>query len=107
MTSENSNLKVSLLKNYLKPLSVLGNSEPLIMPEIKREISVFIDANRDSDIHEYLERARNKFGHWVEIADKSIMIDKISSMEAKMRYFFILSIVSVIIGVLAALATIK
>jgi len=107
MNQNNQSLKVSLLKNYLKPLHRLANADTVMFEEIKREISIFIEANKDVDVHDYLERAKNKFGHWIEIADKSIMIDKIASIEGKMKYFFVLSIISLVIGIIAALATIK
>jgi len=105
MNSNNQSLKVSLLKNYMKPLYKLSNTDTAMFDEIKREISIFVEANKDADVHDYLERAKNKFGHWIEIADKSIMIDKISSIEAKIKFFFILSIISIVVSIIVAIAT--
>jgi len=58
-------------------------------------------------VHEYIDRARNKFGTWIELADRSFMMDKISSIETKMKFFFILTIVSMILAAIVAIATIK
>lgn len=107
MTTPTQLLKTRLLQHYLKPLGKLGSDEFAFRNEINGQIQSFTEANKDLELHEYLERAKNKFGPMVEIVNTSVMNEKINSIETKVKYFFVLSIVSIIAGVLAALSTIK
>jgi hypothetical protein len=107
MNQNESNLKNVLLKHYLKPITKLVEKDGLLFADMKREINTFVEANKDVETDEYLQRARNKFGYLIELADRSILLDKIASIEGKIKYFFILSLISIFIAVIAGLSTIK
>lgn len=96
-----SNSKKNLFKYYFRAASYMAEQDFDYKREFQPELKEFLDTVSENDFDQLFETAEKKFGNQLKIAERLFFMEKIEAMHKIMRFFFVLTIISLIVGLLS------
>jgi len=101
------NEKSQYLVKFTEPIARMIIGSPNERAQFSKRGTLFIEQYKDLSLKDFMIKADVEFGQEVNICDRYFRSKNIEHLHSIMKYFFILSIFSLVVGLLVVLANIK
>lgn len=96
-----------LLVMFTKPIAKAMDDKLADRETFARHGAQFISDNKDLTAADFMEKAKKEFSNEVNLYEHYYNFKHLAGIHAMLRYFFILSIISLAIALILVLTTIK
>jgi hypothetical protein len=92
---------------FTKPIAKAMNDTLIDREQFAKHGTQFISENKDLPMAEFMEKAEKEFGKEVSYYERYYQFKHLAGIHAILKYFFVLSVVSIALAIIVLLSTIK